>query len=97
MKKKIVQDAFRSFLPEELYNRPKKGFEIPLSAWFKKELRSLITGNLLDDEFIKEQGLFNVQEVAALKTKMFSNNPGDAHATLWALIVFQSWWKKYMS
>ena len=95
MKKKIVQDAFRKDLPEELYNRPKKGFEIPLSAWFKKELRSLITGELLDEEFIKEQGLFNVQEISALKTKMFSNNPGDAHATLWALIVFQSWWKRY--
>ncbi|MBA2498952.1 MAG: hypothetical protein H0V30_04435 [Chitinophagaceae bacterium] len=48
MKKKIVQDAFRSYLPAELYNRPKKGFEIPLSAWFKKELRSLITKGCQD-------------------------------------------------
>ena len=30
LKKKIVQDAFRSMLPEEIYNRPKHGFEIPL-------------------------------------------------------------------
>jgi asparagine synthase (glutamine-hydrolysing) len=28
--KKIVQDAFRNYLPPELYNRPKHGFEIPL-------------------------------------------------------------------
>lgn len=95
MKKKIVQDTFRKYLPEELYNRPKRGFEIPLLEWFRKELRSRITGEWLHDDLIAEQGLFNVNEVRRLKEKLFSNDPGDAHATVWALIVFQNWWKKY--
>lgn len=94
MKKKIVQDAFREYLPEELYNRPKKGFEIPLLNWFQKELRSRITDEWLQDDFIKEQGLFDLKAIQALKSKLFSNNPGDSHATIWALIVFQHWWKK---
>ena len=97
MKKKIVQDTFRKYLPVELYNRPKHGFEIPLLDWFKKELRSMITGDLLNDKFIAEQGVFNTKSVQQLKTKLFSNNPGDAHATVWALIVFQSWWKNYFN
>ena len=50
MKKKIVQDAFRQYLPPELYNRPKHGFEIPLLDWFRKELRSMITDDLLKDD-----------------------------------------------
>jgi asparagine synthase (glutamine-hydrolysing) len=97
MKKKIVQDAFRKYLPAELYNRPKHGFEIPLIDWFRKELRSMITDDLLKDQFIDEQQIFNVQQVQQLKRKLFSNNPGDAHATVWALIVFQSWWKNYFN
>ena len=97
MKKKIVQDAFRKYLPVELYNRPKHGFEIPLLDWFRKELRSLITDDLLNDRFVAEQGIFDTRSVQQLKTKLFSNNPGDAHATLWALIVFQSWWKNYFN
>jgi asparagine synthase (glutamine-hydrolysing) len=97
MKKKIVQDSFRKYLPVELYNRPKHGFEIPLLDWFRKELRSLITGDLLKDQFIADQGIFNITAVQQLKTKLFSNNPGDAHATIWALIVFQSWWKNYFT
>jgi asparagine synthase (glutamine-hydrolysing) len=97
MKKKIVQDTFRKYLPVELYNRPKHGFEIPLLDWFKKELRSMITGNLLNDKFIAEQGIFNPKSVQQLKTRLFSNNPGDTHATVWALIVFQSWWKNYFN
>ncbi len=94
MKKKIVQDAFRKYLPDELYNRPKKGFEIPLLNWFQKELRSRITNEWINDDFIKEQGLFDLKAIQALKSKLFSNNSGDSHATIWALIVFQHWWKK---
>ncbi|RYZ53585.1 MAG: asparagine synthase (glutamine-hydrolyzing), partial [Sphingobacteriales bacterium] len=58
LKKKIVQDAFRPMLPPELYNRPKHGFEIPLSGWLKKELWGLIDEDLLASGFIKEQGIF---------------------------------------
>jgi len=97
MKKKIVQDAFRKYLPAELYNRPKHGFEIPLLDWFRKELRSMITGDLLNDKFVAQQGIFDTKSVQQLKARLFSNNPGDAHATIWALIVFQSWWKNYFN
>jgi asparagine synthase (glutamine-hydrolysing) len=97
MKKKIVQDAFRKYLPAELYNRPKHGFEIPLLDWFRKELRSMITDELLNDKLIAEQQVFDTRSVQQLKTKLFSNNPGDAHATIWALMVFQSWWKNYFN
>ncbi len=96
MKKRIVQDAFRPMLPEELYKRPKQGFEVPLLKWFRNELRPLITDDLLSDDFIESQGIFEVEAVRALKTQLFSRNPGDIHARIWALIVFQHWWKKWM-
>jgi len=95
MKKRIVQDAFRSMLPDEIYNRPKHGFEIPLLDWFRKELWGLINEDLLEKSFVREQGIFNVDAVEQLKKKLHSNSPEDSHATIWALIVFQYWWKKY--
>ena len=96
LKKRIVQDAFRPMLPEELYNRPKQGFEIPLLGWFRNELWSLINDDLLEKKFVTEQGIFNPDATEALKQKLRSNNPEDSHATIWALIVFQHWWKRYM-
>jgi len=96
MKKKILQDAYRSELPEEIYKRPKHGFEVPLLSWFRNELRSKIENELLSDDFIEEQGLFNVAAIRDLKKQLFSNNPEDVQATIWALIVFNTWWKKYM-
>lgn len=97
MKKRIVQDAFRSMLPEEIYNRPKHGFEIPLLGWFKNELWGLINDDLLEKNFVAEQGIFNVDSIEQLKKKLHSNSPEDSHATIWALIVFQYWWKKYFT
>ena len=95
LKKRIVQDAFRSQLPHELYNRPKKGFEIPLLQWLRKELWGLINDDLLSDTFVKEQGVFSVPAIQRLKAQLRSSNPQDSHATIWALVVFQYWWKKF--
>tara|TARA_B100000809_G_scaffold84190_2_gene82594 strand:- start:2330 stop:4261 length:1932 start_codon:yes stop_codon:yes gene_type:complete len=96
MKKKILQDTFRSELPEEIYKRPKHGFEVPLLSWFRNELRSKIEDDLLNDDFIEQQGIFNVTATRNLKKQLFSNNPEDVQATIWSLIVFNTWWKKYI-
>jgi len=97
IRKRIVQDAFRDFLPPELYNRPKKGFEVPLLKWLRKEMKSLIEDDLLSEKFILDQNIFDYPAIAQLKKQLFSSNPGDVHARIWALIVFQWWWKKYFS
>ena len=84
-------------MPDELYNRPKKGFEVPLLNWFQTELKAKISEEWLSDKFIEEQGIFNVTAIIELKQKLFSANPGDSHATVWAIIAFQQWWKKYLA
>jgi asparagine synthase (glutamine-hydrolysing) len=95
MKKRILQDTFRDLIPAELYNRPKQGFEVPLKKWFKTSMKSMIKDDLLGDQFIESQNIFDPIVIRKLKKQLFSINPGDAHATIWALIVFQWWWKKY--
>lgn len=96
-RKLIVQDAFRSLLPEELYHRPKHGFEVPLLNWFRKELNGLLFDDLLASKFIEEQQIFNMESIKMLRKKLQSNNPGDSAATLWALLAFQYWFRKWNS
>jgi asparagine synthase (glutamine-hydrolysing) len=93
--KKILQDAFRDLLPQEIYHRSKHGFEVPLLKWFRNELKSLIFDDLLSEKFVREQNIFDLSEINEIKNKFFSNSPGDTHARIWGLVVFQYWWKKY--
>ncbi len=94
MKKKLLQDASRELLPDVLYNRPKKGFEVPLHKWFTKELKSYIEKEIIAEDFIREQNLFNPTYVKNLWTKVNSSSPEDSPANMWALIVFNSWYKR---
>lgn len=95
-RKRIVQDAFRSMLPEALYHRPKQGFEVPLLDWFRGDLNAWIFEDLLSEASIKQQGLFRFEGIQALKQQLHSSDPGDATARIWALVVFQSWYRKWM-
>lgn len=95
LKKKIVQDAFKTILPIELYNRPKRGFEVPLNGLFQTALRAKIEELLLNQEFIEHQGIFNYTSLQSLCKKMFSNSPEESYITIWSLVVFQHWYKKY--
>ena len=97
LKKKIVQDAFRPLLPPELYKRPKQGFEIPLLKWLQTDLKSLIINDLLNEDFIKSQQIFNPVAVKKLLQRLFSPQAGDAAAQVWALLVFQNTWKKNLA
>ena len=94
LRKRVVQEAFKSWIPPEIFNRGKKGFEVPLLKWFRTEMKSTIMDDLLEDRFILDQGIFNPVMVKLLKKQLFSRNPGDVHAKIWALIVFQHWWKR---
>ncbi len=94
IKKRILQDASRSLLPKELYNRPKQGFEIPLLQWFRTDMHQATFKELFGRDFIEHQGLFHFEALQNLLQKIHSPNPEDAAITLWKLLVFQNWWKK---
>ncbi len=96
IKKKILQETFKPDLPEELFKRPKHGFEVPLLKWFQGDLQSTIQNDYLNKDLIEEQGIFRWFEIEKIIKKVNSKNPEDSAATIWALIVFQHWWKKWL-
>jgi len=91
-RKKILQDAFRSQLPPELYNRPKQGFEVPLRAWLTGSLQPQVTEFLLNEDRLRTQGLFRPEAIRNLWQAVEQGRNGKEDWTLWALLVFQRWY-----
>jgi asparagine synthase (glutamine-hydrolysing) len=92
-RKIILKEAFLSFLPNEILNRPKQGFELPLKSIlmgdFLNQHKSLIS-----KEFILEQNIFNFDLILKIIKKFHSKNSGDSPYHIWNLIVFQNWYNK---
>jgi len=93
-RKYILLETFKSLLPTSIHNRPKWGFEVPISVWLKNELRFLID-EYLSKAFIDDQGIFNYAAIENLK-KSYLQNKSDTSWQLWNLIVFGYWFKKYL-
>jgi asparagine synthase (glutamine-hydrolysing) len=89
----LLRKAFESDFPGGFFNSKKRGFEAPLSHWFRGPL-SDIRAKYFDKEFIRKQGLFNYHEIKLLEKKAISRNSGDSPHTLWALLVFQHWYSR---
>lgn len=94
VRKILLKESFKHELPEGILNRKKKGFEVPMWAWLNGSLKDLMLA-ILSEEQLNKSGLFQINGVRRLISQTFSNQPGDAPTTLWALMVFQVWFNKY--
>jgi asparagine synthase (glutamine-hydrolysing) len=86
--KRLLKVAFADLLPPEIFTRRKQGFEVPILQWLRTDLRAELN-DLLSDERLSRQGIFDPDAVAALQKQLNSSDPGDAAARIWALYVFQ--------
>jgi len=92
--KYILLETFKNILPPFLLNKPKWGFEIPISKWLKFELRFLIN-EYLSKKKIEAQGIFNFKPIEKLIDDLFQDR-SDTSWHLWNLIVFQAWYSRYL-
>jgi asparagine synthase (glutamine-hydrolysing) len=91
----ILRDQFRHLLPQMIFDRRKKGFELPLHKWLSGVFSTGDYGGLLNPEKIIEEGLIDHLAVQKLRAQLNSANPADSAARLWAIIVFESWLQNY--
>lgn len=94
--KRILRDVFADYLPERVLKRGKKGFEIPIREWLGDELEKQFNTEKFSREYLEKQGVFNPEYVAELKIAWNDPRFGDKIYLVWALLVFQHWWDRYI-
>lgn len=95
--KYLLRQLAKKYLPAELINQPKRGFEIPLKKWVDNELKEIIYSYLQHNNAISRQfiapvfidGLLNnTVKIAAEKRAKI----------LWTLFSLEVWYAKvYLS
>ncbi len=94
-RKYILRESMKGILPDEVINRSKKGFNMPVAKWIKGELRGLVQ-DVLSETKIKREGLFNPVYINKLLDDHLSNKR-DNRKLLWTLLVFELWHDRYMA
>ncbi len=91
--KRVLRAAFADRLPPGTFDRPKKGFEIPLANWLTGDLADLCRW-AIDPDRLKRQGLLR----PALPAQWFDDLKDGRRDTawqLWTVVAFQAWWARH--
>ena len=92
--KAALRQAFGAQLPPEVAGRGKKGFGVPLSAWFRGELRPL-AADLLLDATTRRRGQLRPAAVKKLLDEHVTGRADHGHR-LWCLVMLELWQRTWL-
>lgn len=90
-RKRILKDILNEYIPEAIFEVPKKGFGIPLKTWIRNELRAEFIEHLNDKELKKIENL-NIDLIKKYLDKHLSGEE-DYSSYLWRIYVLIKWMK----
>ena len=94
--KYILRKLAEKYLPSELINQPKRGFEIPLKSWIDNELKDMISGYLFSSN--NYAGNFvSKQFINDLWNRKINTGDEKRAKMLWTLFALEVWHKKVYS
>jgi len=93
--KYLLKKVLARYLPAELFERPKKGFGVPLDLWLRNELRSLLL-DYLSSERLRAEGLFD-QDLVTEKIREHLEGRLNHQYRLWSLLVWEMWRERWLN
>jgi asparagine synthase (glutamine-hydrolysing) len=94
VKKYILKKAFSKIIPDNILKRKKTGFGVPLSRWFRQELKEYISDILLSRQSL-ERGYFKSDAVRKLLAEHISGKI-DHSPRLWTLLILELWHREFI-
>ncbi len=87
--KHILKRILHRYVPRDLVDRPKQGFEIPLEQWLTKDLKGLVLDYLSSDR-LRSAGIMDWQMIGRFVDDYFAGNKQLA-ASIWFVLAFEMW------
>lgn len=84
----ILRQVLYRYVPQELVDRPKKGFGVPLASWLRGALKEW-AGDLLNQNRIRQDGYLEPSEVARIWDEHQAGICNHEYV-LWTIVGFQA-------
>jgi asparagine synthase (glutamine-hydrolysing) len=83
----------RGLVPDEILDRPKQGFGVPINEWINRELRERVRDTFADAR-TRGRGLVDFSYVDVLLSEHERGRRDHSNA-LWSLFVLELWHRAY--
>lgn len=93
--KYLLKKLLSKYLPNEIIDRPKYGFSIPISDWMHKNLKSEILVMLQEKKFF-DKFLLNQNEITKICNKFFSNDSNINPHSIWFIYCLYKWYIRWV-
>jgi asparagine synthase (glutamine-hydrolysing) len=85
----LLRQVLYKFVPRELIERPKSGFDVPIGDWLRGPLRSWAE-SLLDEARLRREGFLDARLIQTRWREHLSGRR-DWQLSLWNVLMFQAW------
>lgn len=92
--KYILKEALKGILPDEILNRPKMGFGVPIDQWFRNELKEMVYDTLLSDTAV-QRGYFRPKAVRNIIDEHVSGK-WNWQYQIWNLLMLELWHQMFI-
>jgi len=90
----ILKETYKDYIPKAIINRKKMGFGVPISKWFRHDLKPLLR-HVLNVEAMQSRGIYNAAHIETLVNEHISGKSNNAYP-LWNVFIFELWCQKFI-
>jgi len=92
--KYLLKEVLYRYVPKELIERPKSGFQIPLEVWLKSDLKPLVL-KYLSSKRLEKSGIYNIEEIESILKDLYSNKTVNV-SLIWFILMFEMWKEEWL-